>query len=168
MTVIRILFAASLMTPVLATAQMAPSPQWPVAAGSVVRIESSVLGSGLQNGTVTAATYDTLVFQPKAEVAPIPIATPNIVKLEIASGKQTHKARGALVGFLIGAGAGAVLGAATYKKADCSECLYFVPDSRSFDATLGALLIGSVGAVVGTLMGAHPSDTWVPVAVPRR
>ena len=154
------------MTPVLATAQMAPSPEWPVTAGSAVRIESTVLGSGLHKGTAVSATSDTLFFQPKAVTPAIAIATPNIVKLEIARGQHTNRARGAMLGFLIGAGAGAVLGAATYKKSECSDfCV--VPDSRSFDATVGAILLGSVGAVVGALMGSHPTPTWVPVAVPR-
>jgi hypothetical protein len=167
MTVIRILFAASLMTPVLATAQMAASPEWPVTAGSAVRIESSVLGSGLHKGSVVMATYDTLLFQPKADAPPIPIATPNIIKLDVASGQHTHKARGALLGFLIGAGAGAVLGAAIYKQPDCAGyCV--LPDTRSLDAAFGAVLLGGVGAAVGALMGAHPTETWVHVAVPRR
>jgi hypothetical protein len=166
MTVIRILLAASLMTPVLAGAQMAPSPEWPVTAGSAVRVESPVLGSGLHKGSVVTATNDTLLFQPKAATPAIAIATPNIIKLEIARGQHTNKAHGALLGFLIGAGAGAVLGAATYQKPDCTGfCVY--PDSRSFDATVGAILLGSVGAVVGALMGSHPTETWVPVAVPR-
>ena len=115
MTVIRILIAATLMTPVLATAQAqtAPSPEWPVSAGSYVRIESSVLGSGFHKGNVVNATSDTLVFQPKADAPAMSIATPNIVRLEVAGAQKTHKARGALIGFLIGAGTGAVLGAAS-------------------------------------------------------
>jgi len=167
MTVIRVLLAASLMTPVLATAQMAPSPEWPVTAGSAVRVESPVLGSGFHKGSVVTATYDTLLFQPKAAAPAIAIATPNIVKLEIAQGRHTNKARGALLGFLIGAGAGAVLGAATYTKPDCSGFICVYPDSRAFDASVGAVLLGSVGAIVGAVIGSHPRETWVPVAVPR-
>jgi len=169
MTVIRILIAATLMTPVLATAQTqtAPSPEWPVSAGSYVRIESSVLGSGFHKGNVVTATSDTLLFQPKADAPAIQIATPNIVKLEVAGPQKTHKARGALIGFLIGAGTGAVLGAATYKKDQCAG-ICVVPDARSFDATLGAVLLGVPGAIIGAIVGAHPSNTWVPVAVPRR
>jgi hypothetical protein len=169
MRIVRVLIVASLSTPLLASAQTAAIMEWPIAVGSHVRIESPVLGSGLQKGSVAASTADTLLFQPKAEVSPIPIATPNIVKLEVARGQHTHKARSALVGFLIGAGAGAVLGAATYKKPECHEIVCdILPDTRSFDATLGAVLLGGAGAIVGAVIGAHPTDTWVPVAVPRR
>lgn len=167
MTVIRILFAASLMTPVFGTAQMAPSPRWPVAAGSAVRVESTVLGSGLHKGSVVAASSDTLLFQSAAATTPVAIGTPNIIKLEVARGQQTHKARGALIGFVIGASAGAVLGAATYKEPECHEIVCSIlPDTRSFEATLGAVLLGGAGAIVGALIGARPTDTWVPVAVP--
>jgi hypothetical protein len=142
--------------------------EWPVAAGTHVRIESPVLGGGLQKGNVAAATADTLVFQPIArEAFPISIATPNIVRLEVVTGQHTQKAKGAMVGLLIGVAAGAVLGAATYQKPDCTGfCVY--PDSRSFDAFVGGVLLGGVGAVVGTLVGAHPTETWTPVAIPRR
>jgi hypothetical protein len=169
MTVIRILLAASLLTPVLASAQMAPSPEWPVTAGSAVRIESPVLGSGLHKGNVATATADTLVFQPTArEAAAISIATPNISRLEIARGQTTHKARGAGIGFLVGAAAGAVLGAATYQKQDCGAAICLVPDSRSFDAFVGGILLGGVGAIVGAFMGSRPTEAWVPVAIPRK
>jgi len=93
---------------------------------------------------VVTSTSDTLLFQPKADAPAIQIATPNIVKLEVAGPQKTHKACGALIGFLIGAGAGAILGAATYKKDQCAG-ICVVPDARSFDATLGAVLLGVPG-----------------------
>ncbi|MFL5499900.1 MAG: hypothetical protein ACJ79Q_01595 [Gemmatimonadaceae bacterium] len=169
MSVSRILIVASLCSPLIASAQSAAIMEWPVAAGTHVRIESPVLGRGLQKGNVAAATADTLVFQPTArEAFPISIATPNIVRLEVARGQATHKARGAGLGFLIGAGAGAILGAATYQKQECTTEFCLVPDSRSFDAFAGGVLLGAVGAVVGAFMGARPTETWVPVAIPRR
>ena len=169
MSVARILIVASLCTPLIASAQSAAIMEWPVAAGTHVRIESPVLGGGLQKGNVAAATADTLVFQPAArDAGPIPIATPNIARLEVVTGKHTQKAKGAFIGFLVGAGAGAILGAATYQKSSACADICLVPDSRSFDASVGALVLGSVGAIVGTVMGAHPTETWTPVAIPRR
>jgi len=167
MTVVRILFAVSVMTPFLASAQTA-SPEWPVTAGSTVRIESAALGPGFHKGTVVTATSDTLLFQPKGgDIATIPIGTPNIARMEIVTGKHTNKTKGALFGLLIGAGAGAILGAAAYQKTDCTE-ICILPDTRSFDAAIGAALLATAGALVGLLLGAHPTETWTAVAVPRR
>jgi hypothetical protein len=163
-----ILVVASLCTPLIVTAQSGAIMQWPVAAGTRVRIESPVLGGGLHKGNVAAATADTLVFQPAArEAGPFSIATPNIARLEVVTGQHSQKAKGAMVGFLVGAAAGAVLGAATYQKPDCTGfCVY--PDSRSFDAFVGGVLLGGVGAIVGAVMGSHPTETWTPVAIPRQ
>src|SRR3954465_13311802 len=102
MRVSPILVVVSLCAPLIASAQSTSIMEWPVAAGTRVRIESAVLGGGLQKGNVATATADTLVFQPIArDAAPISIATPNISRLEIARGQTTHKARGAGIGFLV-------------------------------------------------------------------
>jgi hypothetical protein len=124
-----------------------------------------VFGDERQTGTVMTAGADTLVFQPARDASAVTVATPNIVKMEVASGTHTRKLRGALVGFLVGAAAGAALGAAAYKKQDCF-CI--MPDTRSFDAALGGTLLGLVGTAVGTLVGARHTDTWVPVAIPHK
>ena len=162
----RILSTAALVVPGIVGAQ-APSPEWPIAIGSRVRIVSPILGDQRQTGIVAASTTDTLVFRPAARDAnPIAIATPNIARIEVASGTHSRKAKGALVGFLIGVGSGALIGAATYKKPKpCGFC--FIEDSRGFDAALGGFLGGTVGAITGAIIGSRQTDSWVPVAVPR-
>jgi hypothetical protein len=167
MRVARILVVASLCTPLLARAQSAII-EWPVAVGAHVRIESPVLGPGLQQGNIVAMTADTLVFRPMARDAfPVSIGTPNIARLEVATGEHARKAKGALVGLLIGAASGAALGAASYKKPDCTGFCAGLPSSRSFDAFVGAVLLGGVGAIVGAFIGARPTESWTPVAIPR-
>ena len=163
----RILSTAALVVPGIVGAQ-APSPEWPIAIGSRVRIVSPILGDQRQTGIVAASTTDTLVFRPAARDAnPIAIATPNIARIEVASGTHSRKAKGALVGFLIGVGSGALIGAATYRKPKpCGFC--FIEDSRGFDAALGGFLGGTVGAITGAIIGSRQTDSWVPVAVPRR
>ena len=166
---IKILAFAALLTPCAVAAQIAPSPEWPVPAGSRVRIVSPVLGDKRQVGSVHSATFDTLLFRPGAkDVSPIAIATPYITRIEVPNGTHTRKAKGALVGFLVGAGTGAIIGAASYKKPEPCGCIYFMEDSRSFDTALGAVLGGIVGAITGTIIGAGSTESWVPVAVPRR
>jgi hypothetical protein len=169
MRFVQILSAAGLMIPGFAAAQ-APRAEWPIAPGSRVRIVSAVFGDQRQTGIVAASTTDTLVFRPAArDASPIAIAIPNIAKIEVASGTHTRKAKGALVGLLIGAGAGAIIGAATYKKPKPCGCFFdFSEDSRGFETALGAFLVGTVGAIAGAVVGSHPTESWVPVAIPRR
>lgn len=166
MRINRLMVAVALIGPGTAGAQMLPSARWPVAASARVRITSPMLGGERQTGTVVSATTDTLFFRPANLSSSVAVATPDIVKMEIATGTHTRKAKGAGVGFLIGVGVGALVGAATWKKP--APCDFFcLPDSRSFDAFLGGSLGGLVGAVAGALIGAPATDTWVPVAIPR-
>jgi len=150
-----------------AGAQTGRSVVWPVQAGARVRVVSSRIGSDPVAGSAVAATADTLVFRPSAESVDFSIPTETILKLQVAEGTHTRKAKGMLAGFLIGAGTGAILGAASYKKDACAELCLF-PDSRAFDATIGGAFVGIVGSVVGLIVGAHAVDTWVPVALPGR
>ena len=170
MRLIEMLSLAAFMTPALASAQAA-SPDWPLAAGSRVRVVSPVLGDQRQTGTVGAATTDTLFFRPAAkDASPIAIATPNITRIEVVNGTHTRKAKGALVGLLVGAGVGALIGAASYKKpAPCHDFFCGFPeDSREFDAAVGGIFLGVVGAITGTIVGSRATVSWVPVAIPRR
>jgi hypothetical protein len=155
-----------LLAPVAVRPQAPPSAEWPVAAGSRVKILSPVLGERAQTGNVVSAAADTLVFRQARDAASVAIATPNIVKIEVSRGTHTRKAKGALLGFLIGAAAGAAIGAAAYKKPKpCGFC--FLQDTRAFDTTLGGVLGGVIGTGIGVIVGARQTDTWVPVAVPR-
>lgn len=140
---------------------------WPVQAGARVRVVSSRIGSDPVTGSAVAATADTLVFRPAAENVEFSIPTETMLKLQVAEGTHTRKAKGMLAGFLFGAGTGAILGAAAYKRDACTDfCLF--PDSRAFDATIGGAFVGVIGSVVGLIVGAHAVDTWVPVALPGR
>jgi hypothetical protein len=150
-----------------AQAQTGPSVIWPVQAGARVRVVSPAIGSDAKSGKVVFASADSLSFRPAKEDMTLTIPTANIVGMEVAEGTHTRKAKGMLAGFVIGAGTGAILGAAAYKKDACAEfCL--LPDSRAFEATMGGAFVGIVGSVVGLIVGAHAVDTWVPVALPGR
>jgi len=164
---ILILAAGILLAPCVVNAQTSSTTAWPIAAGSRVRVVSSALGGSPQKGSVVAASADTLVFRSAADDIAVSIPTTNILKLQVAQGTHTRKARGAFYGLLIGVGTGAIVGAAAYKKSDCSEICIF-PDSRAFDGAVVGTLFGIVGTIVGTIVGAHAVDTWVPVSLPGR
>jgi hypothetical protein len=164
MRFIRTLYTAVLMVPTLALAQNAPSGGWPIAAGSRARILSPVLGDRAQTGSVVSATSDTLIFLPHKTSNSTAISTPNIVRLDVSSGTHTNKLKGALLGFAIGAGAGAVIGSATYKP--CTNCFDIL--GRGGAIAGGSIVGGLVGLSGGWYIGSRASDSWVPVAVPVR
>jgi hypothetical protein len=169
------LCAVALMTPVIGMSQTAPTAEARVDAGSRVRIAAPVFGNGKKVGTVVSVTTDTLVLRPGASLATQSVGTSDITALEVSKGTYTRKAKGALWGTLIGAGAGAAIGALTYKKPECIDpqsvfgCFYiFGPDTRGSDAAFGGIAGGLLGAVVGTLVGMGRREAWVPATLGAR
>ena len=159
----RILFIAAMIATARSGAQEAPIADWPLAAGARVRILSPALGNGQQIGNVISATWDTLVFVPVKQSTSTAIATPNIVRIDVAKGKHTQMGKGAVIGFLIFGGAGAFMGNLAYR--DCHpHCLW--KTTRRSDTLTGGVLGGLLGAFVGAALGGRQTDTWVPVAVP--
>jgi len=103
-----------------------------------------------------------MLFRPAGTSTPFSITTPNIVRLEVARGHHQKKAKGALIGLLVGAAGGAALGAATYQPCGC-----FIEFGRGGTAAFSGALGGIAGVLIGTLIGGLVgADTWVPVAVP--
>jgi hypothetical protein len=171
MGLIRILCSAALVAPTLSAAQSPPIPDWPVEAGSRVRISSPVLGRRIQTGSVLSATSDTLVFLAAKQSVSTAIGTPKILGMDVARGTHTTKLRGALSGLLVGAGSGALLGAVTYKRPKCDApsgewCIDLFGQGGS--TALGATLGGVLGTFTGLAIGSRPTENWVPVAVPGR
>ena len=159
------MYAIALIAPTLSAAQEVPIPDWPIAAGSRVRILAPVLGDRQQIGNVVSATWDTVVFLPAKQSASTAIGTPNIIRIEVAKGKHMQMGKGAVMGFLIFGGAGAFMANATYH--DCHPDCLWVTSRRSETLTAG-VLVGLLGAFAGAAVGSRQTDTWVPVAVPRR
>lgn len=162
-----------LMTPAVGGSQITRPDIIQVDAGSRVRIAAPVFGPKKQVGTVVSLTRDTLVLRPGASTSLLPVATSDITALEVSSGKHTNKAKGALWGLLIGAGSGAILGYALYKKPTCDNqvfgCLYiFGPDSRGSNTAFSAVGGAIFGVLAGTLFGTRATETWVPGTVGAR
>ena len=163
MRFILILQALSLVVPVGSGAQTAAPSGWPPAPGSRARILSPVLGEKKQSGVVMSATQDTLFFRQSGASGDRALLTSQITSMEIARGTHTRKGRGALIGFIIGAGTGAGLAAATYKESPGLA----IDFGRGGDAAFGGVFGGLLGAAIGALVGTRSTDTWVPLAAPR-
>lgn len=154
--------AVVLMTPAAGMAQISRPDAIQVDTGSRVRIAAPVFGHRKQVGTVVSLTRDTLVLREGADAILQPIATPTITALDVSSGTHSRKGKGALLGFAVGAAIAAGIEAATWEKTSSFDF------GRGGDAALVALPGGLVGGVVGMLLGAHETETWVPVNLPRR
>jgi hypothetical protein len=174
MRFISTLCAAALMTPVAGLAQMAArDPQ--VDVGSRVRVAAPVFGTkAKQVGTVVSVATDTVVLRLGATIPGRSLAISDITSLEVARGKHTRKAQGALLGTLLGAGVGGILGYALYEEPQCSNegfgCFSFTigPTSKGSNTVVSAVAGGLVGALVGTLVGQRATDTWVPATLSTR
>lgn len=151
-------------------AQDAMVHAWPVAAGSRVRVQTPAFGK--EEGTAVSVTGDSLIFRAADDAAFQPIPLAQITKLDVSTGTYSRKGMFAGVGFLIGAGVGAIAGAESYPKPTCDSrvqtCFNNLvgPGSRKSSAILGGVLVGLVGAAVGAFVGADPIDRWAPVTLP--
>jgi hypothetical protein len=163
-------YAIALAVPAVTPAQTPANPEWPVQAGSRVRILSPVLGDKRQTVTVVSSTSDALVFRQNAGVAPQTLSSGAITRMEVSTGSRAHKAKGALIGLVAGATVGGILGYATWQRPTCSDPQGFgciaLDFGRSGDAAFAGAAGGILGTIVGALIGTHQTDTWVPVTVP--
>jgi len=154
-----------------------PAPGWPLAAGSRVRIRSAfvsavadrygTLGFRYATGSVVSATPDTLTFRADGDSAAATaiIPTRRILKLEIAQGTHTSELKDALIGAAGGLVAGEAFAAMTHNSCQEGNCDgFYSPGVINTGRLIGVL----AGAAIGAWMGKHPSETWVPVEVPRR
>lgn len=161
MRTVQILIALCLAPLEVAMAQSG-SAQWPLDSGSRVRIQSSIFSGKTQQGTVVSTRADTLNFRPRFSPVSSAVGLRDIASIDVLQGTHSHKGKGALLGFALGAGIAAAIESATWKPTSGFDF------GRGGDAALVALPGGLVGAVVGMLVGAQKTETWVPVNLPQR
>jgi len=172
MRYVSMVYAIALAMPALAPAQTPANPEWPVQAGSRVRILSPVFGDKRQTVTVVSSTADALVFRLSGQAASQTLSSGAISGMEISTGSRAHKAKGALIGLVAGAAVGGILGYATWQRPTCKDpnnsilgCLA-IDFGRGGDAAFAAGAGGILGTIAGALIGTHQTDTWVAVTVP--
>jgi hypothetical protein len=161
MRAVHIFLALCLVPTGVATAQSASS-QWPLDSGSRVRIHSPIFSDNTQQGTVMRTEVDTLRFRPWRVTASTAVGLRDITGLDLYQGTHGRKAKGALIGFLVGGGIAAGVAAATWKQTASFDF------GRGGDAAFAGLFGGLAGGLVGFLVGAHETDTWIPVRLPNR
>jgi hypothetical protein len=150
----------------LAMSAQAVNSSWPLATGSKVRILTPVLGDKKEQGTVLSMTNESILFRQKSAQSSQSLGVNAITQLDVSQGTHSNKLKGAGLGFVIGGVLAAGITAATWKKPkDCFMCMDF---GRAGDSAIGGGFGAIVGGVVGLLVGARQTDTWVPVDIPRQ
>jgi len=146
---------ALLLSPIAAWSQEPP----PLAPGSRIRITEREAGKSRQrSGTVVTATADTVILRPDGLGPTATYSLAKISGLEVSRGRKRHVAAGVGLGFLAGAGAGALVGAI-----GCNGCLNGRDELGALAVVLGAGIGGVAGMLVGGGIGAHRTDTWEAV-----
>jgi len=144
-----------------AFAQSSTLPSWAPAIGSRVRVTSIAFADQRRTGTLISASTDSLTFRPSDAEFLVGVSTPSIARLEVSSGTRTHKAMGALIGFVVVGGTAALITAASWNET--SEFDF----GRGGDAALVGVPLGLVGALIGTAIGAVHTEHWASVPIPR-
>jgi hypothetical protein len=156
----RLLGLSSLAFIVLASSSASQTVQ----TGSRVRVVASSLPGGVGVGHVIAVSGDSLIVDRDRSGGVARLARGDVSSIQVSAGRHRHTGRGALLGVLIGAGSGAVVGAVTW--APCTGFCLLEPQTRAANAALGAGVFGTMGALVGTVAGAlSVSDQWQNVTV---
>lgn len=133
-----------------------------IAEGSRVRITASSLNLTRAVGTILEATAEGFVVQFESPRLLGTVEHDQIEALDVSTGGERHVLRALGIGFLIGAGGGAVAGFASGDSG--GGFMVFTPMEA---AAMGAVGLGLAGAVVGLAVGiAKKHDVWSPGVSP--
>jgi hypothetical protein len=153
--VLRLGTVALLLSPVVASSQDSSA----IAPGSRIRITQLEAGKSTRSsGTVVTAAADTVVLRLDGLGGTTTYSLAKISGLDVSRGRKGHIAVGVGVGFLAGAGTGALAGVLA-----CNGCLSGSDELGALVPALGAAIGSVVGMLVGAGIGAHKTDTWEAV-----
>jgi hypothetical protein len=128
------------------------------------RVRFTHAGDGSRTGTLVALTADSLEVRlvGRAYSARMPLA--RVTQLDVSRGRERHILATGELGLLVGAGVGMVAGAASNPGCDANG---FGCMSRSDNAMLGGVVVGTIGGVVGLIAGLRASEKWEQVQLQR-
>jgi hypothetical protein len=139
----------------------------PATVGERIRVTTQTQhGRRRYVGRVIAVKGDSLALQANDPDSIHAVAISQMTKLDVSGGHHTNGWRGMGYGSVIGAGAGAIYGAATWRKGRGSISLFgqsadYRP-AEGISAGGGAFLGGVLGATVGGIYGRlHQTERWV-------
>jgi len=141
---------ALLLSPHVAWSQEPPA----IVPGSRIRIVAELEAgrSGIRSGTVVTVGADTVVLRLDRGGDSVPFALARISRIEVSRGRKGHIAAGVGLGFLAGAGTGALIGALSAPKG--------AEEGSGVYIALGAGVGAGIGMLVGAGFGAIKTEQW--------
>ena len=130
-----------------------------VAPGTRVRVTHPAEGTRV--GTALAITDDLLFVRWRGESDTVGVPLAEVTQLDVSDGRNTHRTlKRTGIGIVAGAGLGAIIGAVSTDKSDP-----FI--SQGELAGVGALLLGTLGGLMGLVSGVLQSEPWHEVPLDR-
>jgi len=131
------------------------------------RVRFSTPGEDRRTGTLVALTPDTLEVRVEGRASSTRLPLDQITRLDVSRGREQHLMSRAGLGFVLGAGLGALGTAAVQSGCHPSGDQFCFGTGDG--ALIGGIFYGAVGGVVGLIAGAIPSESWEKVSLePRR
>ncbi len=136
--------------------------------GSRVRLWAAGVSSRPLIGTIVSPGATELRLQVADQKDPVVVSRDAITKLEASLGRRS-RGRGAKIGALVGGAVGAIAVLATPEK-QCEPAQepnpFFSGCLEIISKELGAVMMGGVGAGLGSLIGLAipPGERWGPVS----
>lgn len=143
---------------------LAPCVAWSkepsaIVPGSRIRItERAADEGGALSGTVVTAGADSVVMSLDKGAQRAPFALAGLSRVEVSRGEKGHTAAGIGLGFLAGAGIGALIGVKDTQGEDSLEVWMNVLAWSGIGAGVGMLVGGVIGAV-------YKTEKWEQVPV---
>jgi hypothetical protein len=153
-----VLLVSLLMVPrVIAGQNVTPAAR--VAPGARVRVTHPAEGTRV--GTALAITDDLLFVRWSNDSDTVGVPLAEVTRLDVSDGRNTHRTlKRTGIGIVAGAGLGAIIGAVSTDKSQP-----FITQGEL--AGVGALLVGTLGGLMGLVSGVLQSEPWQEVPLDR-
>jgi hypothetical protein len=149
------------LLPVPARTQTVASAGAPLPAGTRIRVTVATSLDAV-TGVVLSHRADTLAVSREAAGDTIAVPVGQVIRLDVSEGTRTFRRQGAKIGLAGGLAIGAIAGAAAYRDPGCGGegAMFCIDLGPGLDIVLGAMIGGAAGALVGVLVGSHPTEVW--------
>jgi hypothetical protein len=130
-----------------------------IVSGTSARITEFGAGRIRMSGTVLDVSHDSLNYRFASDGTTRSLGWNDVAKMDVTIGQHRHFVAGMLVGVLLGAGTGALIGSSSASGNDG-----YTPSAVG---SMGAIAGAMGGFVLGSAVGIfYKTDAWVPVAIP--